>query len=394
MAQLPEGFLDVFRVAELPSLHPGAYIERGGKAIRTNTQHGFLCFGQYKQGYPTVPLQAIFSILIENNTKDDCNIFILDVYDHHSDRVLGKRVITRKDFDRANDFCLFTFDFTPPGPQANMEFRIYYLGNGSVIADKIAVVDPTRVYVTQASQIPDVSRPEPEIVPQPEAAAPQPEVAAPPEPAAPAPEVEDTQDLPDPWKAARIRNGNGNILHHSTIRTEMNPRKGELDYEAQFTLETTGGGIQGNADDLFFIYQKWSDRSANGKIVGTFPAEKEGFIGVMFRESLNPDSKFILLENNRVLYREETGGGVREKRVMQNNEPGRGFKLIRKRKRNEQFFIVSFSTKPSGNSNDTDAYDSINFSMPQEIYAGVAAGNSKATVKIGISYKDANYKQS
>jgi hypothetical protein len=95
-----------------------------------------------------------------------------------------------------------------------------------------------------------------------------------------------------------------------------------------------------------------------------------------------------------VLYRQETGGGVREKRILQESGPGRGFKLVRKKKGHEQFFIVAFSTRPSGNSNDTDAYDSINFTMSQEVYAGVAAGNSKATVNIGISYKDANYKQS
>jgi hypothetical protein len=127
--QLPEGFLDVFSIAKLPSLHPGVFVERGGKAIHPTEEHGFFCFGQYKKGYPTIPLQAIFSILIANNTKDDRNIFILDVYDHHSDRVIGKRVITRKDFAKANEFCLFTFDFTPPSPDANMEFRIYYMGH-------------------------------------------------------------------------------------------------------------------------------------------------------------------------------------------------------------------------------------------------------------------------
>ncbi len=374
MSQLPDGFLDVFSVAMLPSTHSKAFVERGGKAIRTTTEYGFLCFGQYKRGYPVMPLQAIFSIQIGNNTMDDRNIFILDVYDHHSDRVIGKRVITRKDFEKAHEFCLFTFDFTPPSAQANMEFRMYYMGYAYVLADKIAVIDPSKVSVTQTSQLPasDVSESEdtdPEVI-----------------------ELEETQSgLPDPWKIARIRNADGKVLQHNIISAEINSGKGVLEYQAEFTIETTGEESHGSADDLFFIYQKWSDRSANGKIVGTFPVRQQGFVGVMFRESLEPGAKFIMLENNRVLYRQKRGGGVTEKKILGTH--GRGFKLIRKKKGREQRFIVAFSKKPSGNSNDTDAHQSIKFRMSQEVYVGVAAGNSNATVKIGTSYKDSNYKK-
>ena len=150
-----EGFLDIFRVAALPSTHPGAFSERSGKAIRATTQQGFLCYGQYKKGYPVKPLKALFSVQIDNNTADDRNILILDVYDHHSDRVIGKEVITRKDFPNANQFCLFSFDFTPPSADANMEFRMYYMGYSYVLADKIAVIDPTDAQITDAAQIPD-----------------------------------------------------------------------------------------------------------------------------------------------------------------------------------------------------------------------------------------------
>jgi len=150
---LPEGFLDIFPVSQLPSTHPEAYVEDGGKAIRQTQQQGFLCFGQYKKGYPTIPLKAFFSILIDDNFSDDRNILILDVYDHQIDRVIGKRLITRKDFPHAGEFSLFEFDFTPPGPDANMEFRIYYMGWAYVRADKIAVVNPAKVTVTRPEDI-------------------------------------------------------------------------------------------------------------------------------------------------------------------------------------------------------------------------------------------------
>ncbi len=153
--RLPDGYLDVFAASRLPSTHPEAIVERGGKAIRATTTQGFLCYGQYKTGYPVIPLQVLFSIFIDNNTADDRNILIVDVYDHHSDRVIGKRLITRKDFPKSNEFSLFTLNFTPPSSQANMEFRVYYVGWSYILIDKIAVIDPSVVTVTQASDIPN-----------------------------------------------------------------------------------------------------------------------------------------------------------------------------------------------------------------------------------------------
>jgi hypothetical protein len=364
--QLPEGFLDVFGVATLPSTHPAAFIERGGKAIHTTTQQGFLCFGQYKKGYPVMPLQAIFSISIDNNTMDDRNIFIIDVYDHHIDRVLGKRVITRKDFEKANEFCLFTFDFTPPSNEANMEFRIYYMGYAYVLADKIAVIDPAKVSITQTSDIPEVEVPE----------STEPE--------------EIKSELPEPWKIAKIGKGDGKVVHHNILISEVNSHKGELQYVGDFTIEATGEETHGRADDLYFIYQKWTNRSGNGKVVGEF-LSRNGFVGVMFRETLERDSKFIMMESNRVLYRRETGDGVKEKVVLHGKKPGGGLKLkfIRKRSGGEQYYIVDFSL----DSDDRDAEEDIRFELPQEAYVGLAAANATATVQLGMKYKDANYRE-
>lgn len=170
---MPAGFLDVFRVASLLSTHPQITVEHDGKAIRRTEQQGFLCFGQYKTGYSTIPLKAFFSIRIDDNRSDDRNVLILDVYDHQQDRVIGKRLITRKDFPSANEYCLFEFDFTPPSAQARMEFRIYYMGAASVAADKIAIVDPRQRTITSPNDIPmpgdmPPPPPTPEQPPQPQ----------------------------------------------------------------------------------------------------------------------------------------------------------------------------------------------------------------------------------
>lgn len=354
-----EGFLDIFSVAELPSTHPGAIVEQGGKAIHTTAEQGFLCFGQYKQGYPVMPLQAVFSILIDNNTEDDRNILILDVYDHHSDRVIGKRVITRRDFAKANEFCLFTFDFMPPSQQANMEFRIYYMGHAYVVANKIAVIDPAKVMAVDSSRevitsIPDIS----------------------------ASETVEEHELSEPWKIAKIGNGSGKVSRYNLTKAEVNAHKGTCEYGGEFTVEASGS-IQDAQDDFYFLYLKWSPESGNGKIVAKF-SQKDGFVGVMFRETLDPDSRFIMLEKNRILYRERRGGGISEERVPGSGEP-RGLKLVRKRYGSEQYFVGLCSEDISGEFGPTRQ---LNFSMPQQVYVGLAVATATATVGLGIDYKD------
>ncbi len=369
--QVSEGVLDIFRVADLPSTHPGAFVEQGGKAIRTTTEQGFLCFGQYKQGYPVMPLQAVFSISIDNNTADDRNILLLDVYDHHSDRVIGKRVITRKDFAKAHEFCLFTFDFISPSQQANMEFRIYYMGHAFVIANKIAVIDPAKVVAVDPSRKLLTSIPaivEPAIV--------EPPIVEPP--------IVAESRLPAPWKIAKIGNGNGKISQYNITRTEIDERKGALKYCGDFIVEATGS-IQGSHDDFYFLYVKWSPESGNGGVAAKF-SRQNGFVGVMFRKTLDPGSPFIMLEKDRVFYRKKPGGGIDEERLEHVGGDVCGLRLIRKRSGAEQFFNCGRSVDLS--KGFTIQQKIWKFRIQQEAYVGLAVTTATATVGVGFSYKD------
>ena len=121
---LPEGFFDIFYGSDLLSLHPNAYNEGIHRIINNTSQPGYLCFGQYQEGYPVQALQAVFEMAIDDNFTNDQYCTILDVYDHHSDRVLVKKVITRKDFWRIGIY-LFALGFIPSSPQARLEFRVY-----------------------------------------------------------------------------------------------------------------------------------------------------------------------------------------------------------------------------------------------------------------------------
>ena len=145
---LPDGYYGIFDVDSLQTNLPEAFaVDDGGMAVPATSGEGYLCFGQYSKGYPLIPLKAVFSVLIDNNTADDNDILILDVYDHNSGEVLATRTVSRKDFPEAKAYTLFDLDFVPPNAEASLEFRIYYLGWAYVAAHKIAVINPSMVEV-------------------------------------------------------------------------------------------------------------------------------------------------------------------------------------------------------------------------------------------------------
>lgn len=251
---------------------------------------GFLVFGQYRQGYPLQPLQVVFSLKINDNATDDWYVLILDVYDHTSDRLLGKRVLTRKDFERANAYCLFSLDFIPPSPAANMEFRIYYMGGAAVCADKIAVLDPHVLTIQEASQIPS-----PEIIPS----NPPPIVTPPP--------VHHDPDV-SPWSIARFGKGDGVISDVQANLHVIRPEKGEAWLANAMTFETHGAF----PDDLLFVYLIWQKQFGYGNVFIDLESI-QGMVGVMIRESLAADARFILATiDNKVYLRDQRGGPIRQ----------------------------------------------------------------------------------
>lgn len=365
--QLPQGFLDVFAVAKLPSLHPAVKIERGGKSVKADA-HGFLCFGQYRQGYPTIPLQAVFSMLTDNTTEDDRNVVILDVYDHHSDRVLGKRVITRKDFAKADEFCLFTFDFTPPGPQANMEFRIYYMGGVYVLADKIAVIDPAQVTIQDASQLPAI---DPIIEPPP----PEPDI----KPSRPDPDVK-------PFRIARIGQGDGIISKYKVSKNEIQHGKGQAWFGGEFTIDAQGD-IRNREDDMIFVYTIWHSQTGFGKLFSGFEWTPKGTSGIMIRESLAPNAKFIMLTHDRVIYRSVTGGKLTEKVLIGDGQYFKSTLIMRFGHGESQYYEVY---------GELSAGQSVKETLPvivgeTDLHVGIAFGTYKGRALLGMKFKDTQY---
>lgn len=139
-----EGVLDLFQVADLHANHPDAFYDKGGKAVRATTTQGFLAYGQYATGYPAQPLDAYFSLFIDNNMADNRRVVTLDVFDSFQNKVLAQEMLTRQQFPAAGEFSLFKLSFTPTA-QSKLEFRIYYNGWTYLAADKIAIVDPQKL---------------------------------------------------------------------------------------------------------------------------------------------------------------------------------------------------------------------------------------------------------
>lgn len=148
---LPDGFFDVFDVPLFPTNLSRAILEQDGRAVPSSREEGFLCYGQNRTGYPGIPLRAVFSVLIDNNTTNNETILVLDVYDRLSNKILAQRKVARRDFPKANAYSLFEVNFIPPVGQYVLEFRIYYIGWAYVRANKIAVVNPVKVSVADVA---------------------------------------------------------------------------------------------------------------------------------------------------------------------------------------------------------------------------------------------------
>lgn len=154
--QRESGIIGVYNVSELQSNHPEVFEVREGKSLKATFTQGYLCYGPYVKKYPVKPLDVYFSIFIDNNSADNRNIVSLDVYDSFRERILAQQTIYRKNFPKAGDFNLFKLSFTPVEGSV-LEFRIYYFGFAHVIADKIAVIDPTKMTVKDHSDIEKLS---------------------------------------------------------------------------------------------------------------------------------------------------------------------------------------------------------------------------------------------
>ena len=124
--------------------HSKAFLDHNGRAVRANTQNGFLFFGNYQADYPEQMLTAVFSLYIDNNTYDDAYIAILDVVKNRN-RVVASRLLRRTEFPTALKHLKMTLNFLADDPTAQYETRVLYLGFAYLAVDGVYVIDPYRI---------------------------------------------------------------------------------------------------------------------------------------------------------------------------------------------------------------------------------------------------------
>lgn len=119
--------------------HQIGYPEGSGWSAATNRDRpGFLCYGPYTTAVPPGRHRALFRVMIDNNTADNSKILRLDVRDVHVNRLLGKRDVRRRDFQKARSFQDFEIQFECPAMRA-LEFRIFWHRRAWVNVQKVTV---------------------------------------------------------------------------------------------------------------------------------------------------------------------------------------------------------------------------------------------------------------
>jgi hypothetical protein len=106
---------------------------------------GHLSYGPYVSFGKAHKMTALFKLKIDDNTKDNANVAIIEVRDATTAAQLAVRVLTRKSFTSANAYNYFPLQFYVDGfiPQKTnpLEFRVYWYANSTMTQTTLVVHD-------------------------------------------------------------------------------------------------------------------------------------------------------------------------------------------------------------------------------------------------------------
>ncbi|MCP3061127.1 hypothetical protein LXT21_20305 [Myxococcus sp. K38C18041901] len=139
---LAESFDRVFTYEAETELHHavGQADGDGWSANTASPTRGTLVHGPYATNWGAGAGQAVFRVMIDDNTADNVPVAVLDVFCHDSNRVLVSKEVLRRDFNQPltyQDFTLW-FDLQPCADQ-RMEVRLHWLARAYLNIDKVTV---------------------------------------------------------------------------------------------------------------------------------------------------------------------------------------------------------------------------------------------------------------
>ena len=171
-----------------------------------------------------------------------------------------------------------------------------------------------------------------------------------------------------PWRASGVASS-GSASYDSTI----------------FGLFGRGSDIWGTADSMFFAYVPWTgDGTMTARVRSLENSSAWAKAGVMFRESLNPDSRhaFLLLSpghGSALQYRPVTGG----QSAQAANVPGSVPAWLRLTRRGDQF-----TAEVSVDGVTFSAVGSVTVPMNQTLFVGIAHTSHNESADGGAVFDD------
>jgi hypothetical protein len=104
--------------------------------IQDSSTH--MVYGPYEK-LPVGDKKITFKLKIDNNTKDNANVAILDVRDATTGTTLASSTITRQQFTAANTYQNFSLSFNNTIYNHKLEYRVYYINVSRLTVDNITV---------------------------------------------------------------------------------------------------------------------------------------------------------------------------------------------------------------------------------------------------------------
>lgn len=104
----------------------------------------YMIYGPYDRNVTAGPNYADFRILIDNNSINDEPVVELHVRNNTTGVVLASRAVTRKQFNAANAYAVFTVDFQMPADSQAIELRVNWKGNAKIKVDYVRVRQDNR----------------------------------------------------------------------------------------------------------------------------------------------------------------------------------------------------------------------------------------------------------
>lgn len=118
----------------------GAVDADGWSASTAANTAGHLAYGPYAVDWGGGAGQAVFHVMIDDNTASDDLVVTLDVYDATAAQVIGQRAIHRRQFRDRSVYDRFAVNFDLQGRAGHqMETRVVWLDNAYIRLDKVVV---------------------------------------------------------------------------------------------------------------------------------------------------------------------------------------------------------------------------------------------------------------